>query len=46
MNAEGKKTSSFEIPCSIFDIQDRADLWLAAISDLMPGGQQLYRKEQ
>jgi hypothetical protein len=26
MNVEGKKTSSFEIPCSIFDIQNRKDL--------------------
>jgi len=27
LNIEGKKTSSFEIPCSIFDIQNRENCW-------------------
>ena len=39
-----KKTSSFPPADSIFDIQDRADLWLSGITDRMPDDHQSDRK--
>jgi CubicO group peptidase (beta-lactamase class C family) len=53
MNFEGKKTSSFEIPCSIFDIQNRSDIEMESVDRLMnkaiaekifPGGVLLVSK--
>jgi hypothetical protein len=37
LNIEGKKTSSFEIPCSIFDIQNRENCWATGFLLLAPG---------
>jgi CubicO group peptidase (beta-lactamase class C family) len=38
MNFEGKKTSSFEIPCSIFDIQNKSDIEMESVDRLMNQG--------
>jgi CubicO group peptidase (beta-lactamase class C family) len=54
MNFEGKKTSSFEIPCSIFDIQNKSDIEMESVDRLMnkaiaekifPGGVLLVSKK-